>query len=121
MENNSVKEKESQRITVSILIPLLFVCALWLIYFIEYARGKDFSILGILPRSLIGLTGILFTPFLHGSFSHLMSNTIPLLVLGSGFIYFYRNIAYKIFLLIWLIDGLGVWLHDTSKGFLVLL
>ncbi|MBA2407916.1 MAG: rhomboid family intramembrane serine protease [Chitinophagales bacterium] len=110
MENNSVKEKESQRITVSILIPLLFVCALWLIYFIEYARGKDFSILGILPRSLIGLTGILFTPFLHGSFSHLMSNTIPLLVLGSGFIYFYRNIAYKIFLLIWLIDGLGVWL-----------
>jgi membrane associated rhomboid family serine protease len=83
---------------------------LWLTYFVEYASGKDFSILGILPRTISGLPGIVFTPFLHGSFSHLISNSVPLLVLGFGLIYFYRNIAYKIFLLIWVIDGLGVWL-----------
>lgn len=37
--------------------------------------------LGLVPRSPRGLFGIVFMPFLHGSFSHLMSNTFPLLVL----------------------------------------
>ncbi len=38
--------------------------------------------LGIHPRSLVGLVGILFAPFIHVSFAHLIANTIPLAVLG---------------------------------------
>lgn len=110
MENLTEKEEERKRITVSILIPVFFVSVLWLVYFTEFATGLDFSWLGILPRSLNGVTGIVFTPFLHGSFGHLVSNTIPLLVLGGGLIYFYRSISYKVFLWIWFIDGAGVWL-----------
>ncbi len=49
-------------------------------------------------------------PFIHGSWSHLASNTIPLLVLGFMMIYFYHHIAYRILMMIWLIDGCGVWL-----------
>lgn len=37
---------------------------------------------GVRPRELSGLWGILFAPFLHGGFGHLLANTIPLLVLG---------------------------------------
>lgn len=110
MENLTEKENEKRRITVSVVIPLLFVSVLWLVFLIEFASGLDFSWLGILPRTVDGLAGIFFTPFLHGSFSHLMSNTIPLLLLGVGMIYFYHTVAYKVFLWIWLIDGAGVWL-----------
>ena len=38
--------------------------------------------LGIIPRSAVGLRGILFAPFLHGSIVHLVSNSIPFLFLG---------------------------------------
>ncbi len=110
MENLTQKAVEKKSINVSIMIPVFFVSTLWLIYFAEYATGIDFSWLGILPRTLSGLSGILFTPFLHGSLGHLLSNSIPLLVLGGGLIYFYRSIAYKVLLWIWFIDGLGVWL-----------
>lgn len=37
---------------------------------------------GIVPRSWGGLDGILWMPFLHDGFGHLLSNTVPLLVLG---------------------------------------
>ncbi len=38
---------------------------------------------GIHPRRLDGLDGILWAPFLHGGFLHLVSNTIPFVVLGG--------------------------------------
>jgi membrane associated rhomboid family serine protease len=38
---------------------------------------------GILPRHLNSLAGILWAPFLHGSFRHLAANTVPLLILGG--------------------------------------
>lgn len=38
---------------------------------------------GIVPRHLAGLPGILWAPFLHGSFTHMAANSLPLLVLGG--------------------------------------
>ena len=38
---------------------------------------------GIVPRHLSGLTGIVWAPFLHASFRHLVANTLPLLILGA--------------------------------------
>jgi membrane associated rhomboid family serine protease len=38
--------------------------------------------LGIIPRTTVGLRGILFAPFLHASFAHLLANTVPFIVLG---------------------------------------
>ena len=38
---------------------------------------------GIAPRHLESLPGILWAPFLHASFKHLVANTLPLLVLGA--------------------------------------
>jgi len=37
---------------------------------------------GIWPRHLAGLAGILWAPLLHGSYQHLLANSVPLLVLG---------------------------------------
>jgi membrane associated rhomboid family serine protease len=38
---------------------------------------------GIVPRHVDSLTGILWSPFLHGSYQHLTANTVPLLLLGG--------------------------------------
>jgi len=106
------EQRDAQRIRqrVSVLIPLLFVILLWLIQLLQWGAHLDFGVLGIFPRSFSGLSGIIFSPLIHGGWAHLGSNTIPLLVLGFMIIYFYRHIAYRIVLLIWLMDGIGVWL-----------
>ena len=37
---------------------------------------------GVIPRTTPGLRGILFAPFIHGSLNHLVTNSLPFLVLG---------------------------------------
>lgn len=104
------RELERKRVTLSVMIPLWFCVILWLIQFIQWGTGVDMGFLGIAPRTVTGLRGVIFGPLLHGSWGHLASNTLPLLVLGFMMIYFYHSIAYRIILLIWLFDGIGVWL-----------
>ena len=38
---------------------------------------------GIEPRQLDGLEGVLFAPFLHAGWTHIISNSIPFVVLGG--------------------------------------
>lgn len=60
---------------------LLFVGALWAIYFLDVALPGSWTSWGVIPRTAGGLFGIVASPFLHGSFGHLLSNTMPLVVL----------------------------------------
>ena len=55
----------------------------WSIFFINLLLNHRLFYLGIIPRRLIGLPGILFAPLLHSNFNHLFFNTIPLLVLSD--------------------------------------
>ena len=72
--------------------------------------------LGVIPRTLEGLPGIIFSPFIHSGIDHLLSNTLPLLVVGSGIFYFYKEIAIRVISLVWLFTGFWVWLaaRDSS-------
>ncbi|MDF1678001.1 MAG: rhomboid family intramembrane serine protease [Legionellaceae bacterium] len=83
---------------------------LWGVYFINLALGGVLLFLGITPRKLYGLPGILCAPFLHANFNHLFFNTIPLLVL-SAFI-LVNGLPYFILvtLSITLLSGTLVWL-----------
>lgn len=38
---------------------------------------------GILPRTRVGIDGILWAPFLHSDYGHVASNSVPLLALGG--------------------------------------
>jgi membrane associated rhomboid family serine protease len=63
---------------------LILVAIIWIVFIIELVvPGVSFQHFGILPRKLEGLKGILFSPFLHGGLSHIVSNTVPLLVLTA--------------------------------------
>jgi membrane associated rhomboid family serine protease len=63
---------------------MYFVGVMWAVFIIDLVLpGITFNHLGILPRNIAGLPGILLSPFLHGGFNHLISNSIPLLVLPA--------------------------------------
>ncbi len=80
-------------------IPIVFVLVMWLVKIAETLLNQNFSEWGIFPQTLLGLRGILFSPFIHGGWSHLMSNTLPLILLGFGLFHFYRNNAWGFWLL----------------------
>lgn len=62
----------------------VFVAAIWAVQALNWAIGYRLNAtFGLIPRQTAGLDGILGMPFLHGSFSHLMSNTPPLLLMGA--------------------------------------
>lgn len=83
---------------------------MWLIFTIEFYLPVDFGSFGIFPRDTRGLIGIVTAPLLHGSFNHLMSNTIPLLVLGSSLFFFYSSIAPRVFLYSYFFTNVLVWI-----------
>ena len=93
----------------SVYFPVIFVLLLWAIKLYEFVNNVSFASYGIYPRTSHGLIGIITTPLLHGDFSHLLANSLPLLILGPIIIYFYRDIAFQIFAWIYLMTGLWVW------------
>lgn len=92
------------------IIPLAFPLAIWIIYLVTYLFDVYPYKLGILPRNLEGLIGIITAPLIHGGFSHLISNTAPLILMGLGIFYFYPKVAYKVFVIIYLGTGILVWI-----------
>lgn len=71
---------------------------------------------GIFPRSVIGIPGIAFSPLLHANFSHLASNTLPLIVLFSMLVYTYpKEVVSKAILAIIILGGSMVWLFARKS------
>ncbi len=103
------KNQRKQKIS-NLLTPLFFPIAIWVIHLISLLLNEDFSKLGLLPRNLIGLLGIITSPLIHADFSHLISNTIPLIVLGWIIFNFYPKLSYLLFVFIYLLTGLLVWI-----------
>lgn len=91
-------------------IPVIFVILIWIIHVAGIFLKIPLSIFGLKPGSLIGLTGILTSPLIHGSLDHLFSNTIPLLVLGYGLFSFYKTSSSRVFFLIYFLSGITVWI-----------
>ncbi len=102
--------EEKTNFLESIYYPLIFLAVIWGIKFAEILTGLNLGILGIFPRQVSGLTGVIFAPLLHGSLFHLFSNSGPVLILGTTLFYFYRDVAFRVILFSWLITGFGVWL-----------
>lgn len=109
------KETGKKIFKYSLLLPLIFVGILWLVKLTENLLNLDFTTFGILPLHLEGLRGIIFSPFIHGSYRHLMSNSIPFLILTFALLYFYRKLAYRIFFLIYILSGICVWLGGRES------
>ncbi len=60
---------------------LIFVGAMWVVFLLNWVLPVDLNGYGITPRTWSGLIGIPASPFLHLNLRHIVSNTVPLLVL----------------------------------------
>ncbi|MEP6509428.1 MAG: rhomboid family intramembrane serine protease [Gemmatimonadales bacterium] len=56
--------------------------AMWVVFAFSSVTGGALLWLGVIPRTLLGIRGVLFAPFLHGSITHIVSNSLPFLFLG---------------------------------------
>ena len=89
---------------------------LWLILLCDSVFfGGHLLRFGILPRSLPGLRGIVFAPFLHVSASHLLANSIGLVLLG-GLVLLRNEADFWIVTLVGaIVGGLGTWLFARAE------
>ncbi len=110
---NNSSRTEKRLILQSSKWPLLFVTVLWIVKLFEEAGGISLSVYGMAPRDIRGLYGIITYPFLHRDFSHLTSNSIPLLFLGTALFYYYKRFSFQVFLQLFFISGL--WLMILGK------
>ncbi len=87
-----------------------FVTLFWVLEIIDqFLFQGSLDRLGIIPHQLIGLRGILFAPFLHGGFPHLIANTIPFLILGWFVMVQETSDFWIVTLITMIVGGLGVW------------
>ncbi len=93
-------------------LSLVFIIlgGLWGINIINWLIGSRLNVLGLYPRNLFGLVGIVFSPILHKNFNHLFFNSIPLFGLSIFIMTLGKNIFLDVTITIALLSGLAVWL-----------
>ncbi len=115
-------ERARANFRLAFKIALGFVALIWLIDILNWALDLELQRFGVRPRQFAGLPGILLAPLLHGGPVHLIANSLPLLVLGTGMLYLYPNSALKVLPAVYLGPGIAVWLfaegsvHIGSSG-----
>lgn len=115
-------ERARANFRLAFRIALGFVALIWLIDILNWALALELQRFGVRPRQFAGLPGILLAPLLHGGPVHLIANSLPLLVLGTGMLYLYPNSALKVLPAVYLGPGIAVWLladgsvHVGSSG-----
>ena len=109
------RDDEKKHLQLSIFMPLVFIAIIWIVKLFEFVSGTDLGQYGLLPRHYSGLRGILFSPFLHGDWNHLFSNTVPFFVLSFLMIFNYRKVAFKSFVFIFFVSGILVWLFGREN------
>ena len=113
--------------TQVLVVPFLFIFSIWFVYWVEIQFSLNFTKAGVLPRNLSGLKGVLCAPFIHSDTNHLFNNSIPLFVLLSFLIYFYRSVYIKVLFFGGLLSGLLTWViareafHIGASGIVYLL
>jgi membrane associated rhomboid family serine protease len=105
-----VPDKKNEKVIKAFLIPLVFPVLLWIIHIVAIISDIDLHRMGLLPRNFAGLLGIVTAPLIHGDFSHLISNTFPLMVLGWIIVFFHPRISFFLFVFIYLLTGILVWI-----------
>jgi membrane associated rhomboid family serine protease len=90
------------------LLVIGMVALMWVLEVVD--SFSDVDDYGIQPREPDGLVGILTSPFLHGGWDHLISNTIPFLAMGLGIALAGAVRVVAVTAIVMLVGGVGTWL-----------
>jgi len=114
--NYTSSERARASFRLAARIALGFVALLWVIQLLNWGLDLGLARVGVRPREIAGLPGILLAPLLHGGFAHMLTNSLPLLVLGTGMLYLYPSSALKVLPAVYLGPGIAVWLFAKSSS-----
>jgi membrane associated rhomboid family serine protease len=92
------------------LVVAAMVAVMWVSEIADVIAGHRLDQYGIEPRDGDGLVGIVTSPFLHGGFGHLVSNTVPFIVMGLVIALGGALRVAAVTALVALVGGLGTWL-----------
>ena len=106
---------EKNRILYALFFPVLFITILWLVFLIEKIWGFEWGRWGIYPGKIYGLWGIITSPFIHANAKHLFSNSVPLLVLSWCLFFFYKDLGYGVFPILWVLSGIFTWIFGRDS------
>ncbi len=112
------------RVVTALEVIVGFVALLYVVELLDTLAGHRLDAAGVRPREVDGLDGILFAPLLHSGWSHLVANTLPLLVFG--FLVLLAGVArwLAVTAVVWFVGGAGTWLtgqpHSVHIGASVL-
>ena len=113
--SDAAVKRDRTRIRYALVGAAGLLAGIWLAWLGAWALGWNIDDLGIRPRDVHGLIGILTAPFAHASFEHLMSNTLPLGLLSALTLYAYPRATRYALPFIWIASGVGVWLWARSS------
>ncbi|NNM59687.1 MAG: rhomboid family intramembrane serine protease [Legionellales bacterium] len=92
----------------------LIVVFVWACHILNLLTGKRLNVLGVWPRHLTGLKGVIFAPFLHADINHLFFNTIPLFLLTDFVLIATGQSFWLISTLIIVLSGLFTWITGRN-------
>jgi len=108
-------KQERNLLLKAAIYPFILLLLMWVVKFIEVLYNVRFVEAGVNPRNWQTLGGIISMPFIHSDFDHLISNSTPFLFLGSMLFYFYKELAGRILIFIWLLTGIWLWIGGRES------
>jgi membrane associated rhomboid family serine protease len=93
---------------------LICIALLWIFNIFNWMIGSRLNILGLYPRHLLGLVGIVFSPLLHANFNHLFFNSIPLFALGLVLLGRSLDTFYWVTGVVAVLGGFVLWLFGRT-------
>ena len=93
-----------------LVVVVAMVAVMWIVGLVDRIEDGRLDAYGIEPREIEGLDGVVFAPFLHAGWDHLIGNTIPFLLLGFAIALGGVARVVTVTVIVAVIGGLGTWL-----------
>lgn len=97
------------------ILPATIVVAMVLVKLAEFVFDADFGQYGVFPRKVSRFYGILTYPFIHADWKHLLNNSTAMFILGTMLYYFYRQVASKTLIWVYLMSGVWLWIGGRAN------
>jgi membrane associated rhomboid family serine protease len=110
MGEEALERSRATELTAPLLPVLVMLAVMWAAELLDVVTTGELDRLGIEPRDLGGLDGVVLAPFLHNGFGHLIANTFPFLILGGAICLGSTQRFLQVTVIVGLTSGLGTWL-----------
>ncbi|MDC3253170.1 rhomboid family intramembrane serine protease [Crocinitomicaceae bacterium] len=103
----------------ALVYPTLLLVVMWLVYWADHLSPLvEFYRFGVLPGDFGAMKGIAFMPLIHSKagLEHILNNSLPTMVLLAAIVYYYRQVALRVFMISWIGTGFGLWFFAANTN-----